>query len=102
MRTCEARVTKTFKFGSVRTTRPYPGKTEGLEVCGGTIRFSPSIIGGCQGHHGEDDYCYCGPTEIHITASCSRCSVPYFPEIDHICAGGLELFQRLLNEEESV
>lgn len=102
MRTCEALVTKRFKNGKLKTIRPHSTNPPGLEPCGGTISFSTDIVGGCQGGHFEGEYCYCGYPEVIITPSCSRCSVPYFPLIDHICAGGLNLFTRMLNEEEAV
>jgi hypothetical protein len=102
MKTCEALVVKEYKGGRAKTKRPYGTKGNDLPLCGGTIRFTTDIIGGCSGGHGPDDYCYCGQPEVSINATCSRCTAAYFDGIDHLLAGGLDLFTRLLNEQEAI
>jgi len=34
------------------------------------MSISLEVTGGCMGGHGEDDYCYCDPPDVHLELSC--------------------------------
>lgn len=96
MKICQALITSVPKRGKARSIRPidtiiYSESGQELPVCGGQITFTVEATGGCSGGHG-DDYCYCGPHEIHVDATCTNCQRAW-------CAGIEQLIDKDATDE---